>query len=251
MNSSSRIRVFLFACTAVAAVAAVGAPVALHAELSCAPANLLRDGGFSALRLAAGLSRLDRDFDPVRVAGLQRRGVRIAGGIEARNGLFWTLFGGTADPAGESSTMTQDLVLSLGTVAELNFFLRISAVAAPFTDLLEVRVDGDLLAAFPEPAASESAFSFYTYPLGAYVDGGTHTLSFQFVGPAGGGFAAYNLDDVAVIVRQVPTLASGSFEDALSAIRSTARAGSKLRRSTSRRSAPSHSAATAAGRSAL
>ena len=216
MNSSSRIRVLLFACTAVAAVAAVGAPVALHAELSCAPANLLRDGGFER---AAGSPPVCPDWTGTStqfgspVCSVEACG--IAGGIEARNGLFWTLFGGTADPAGESSTMTQDLVLSLGTVAELIFFLRISAVAAPFTDLLEVRVDGDLLAAFPEPAASESAFTFYTYPLGAYLDGGTHTLSFQFVGPAGGGFAAYNLDDVAVVVRQVPTLASGSFEDAV------------------------------------
>lgn len=213
MNPSSRIRVSLFV---LAAAATLAAPVALHGELSCAQVNLLSDGGFER---AAGLPPVCPDWTGTStrfgspVCSVEACGT--AGGIEARNGNFWTLFGGTVDPAGESATMTQDLVLPLGTVAELNFFLQVSAVAAPFTDLLEVRFDGDLLAAFAEPATSESAFSFYAFALDAYVDGGTHTLAFQFVGPAGGGYAGFNLDDVTVVVRQVPTLASGGFEDAV------------------------------------
>jgi hypothetical protein len=216
MNPSARIRLSTLLLTMTAGASSLAAPGALHAELSCAATNVLADGGFEQ---AAGAPPVCPDWTGTStqfgspVCSVDWCGT--AGGIQARTGLFWVLFGGTVDPAGESSTMTQTVVLPLGTVAELQFYLQISAVSAPFTDLLEVRFDGDLLASFPEPGADESAFSFYAIPLNAYVDGGTHTLAFQFVGPAGGGFAGYNLDDVAVVVQQVPTIAAGSFEDAV------------------------------------
>ena len=46
----------------------------------------------------------------------------------------------------------------------------------------------------------------YTLRLDAYADGGAHTLAFEFEGPAGGGFAAFNLDGVTLVVRQVVVL---------------------------------------------
>ena len=191
------------------------APAAVSAELSCSPVNALLDGGFER---AAGSPPACPDW----VGTSARFGSPVcsfeacgsAAGVAPRNGSFWTLFGGTVDPAGESATLSQQFALPLATSIDLEFFLHISAVTAPFTDLLEVRLDGNLLASYLEPATSESAYTFYAFPLDAYADGATHTLSFEFFGPAGGGFAGFNLDDVALVERQVPTLAAGSFEDA-------------------------------------
>ncbi|MEO8197593.1 MAG: hypothetical protein ABI689_12835 [Thermoanaerobaculia bacterium] len=212
MNPASRIPILL------SMLAAGLAPAILPAQLSCSPVNVLLDGGFEQ---AAGAPPVCPDW-----AGTSARfgspvcsvaACGSADGIAPRTGRFWTLFGGTVGPAGETSTLTQQFTLPLATTIDLDFFLRIGAVTAPFTDLLEVRLDGSLLAAYPEPATSESAYAFYAIPLDAYADGGTHTLTFEFFGPAGGGFAAFNLDDVGLVERQVPTLASGSFEDAVGA----------------------------------
>ena len=192
------------------------APVALSAELSCSPVNTILDGSFER---ASGLPPVAPDWpgtstqsgSPICSVG----SCDVVPGNGPRSGLYWARFVGTADPAGESATLTQQLVLPVATEIELDFFLHIGSVTAPFTDLLEVRLDGDLLAAFPEPASAESAYAFYAYPLDAYADGGTHELSFEFAGAASGGFSAFDLDDVALVVRQVPTLLSGSFEDAV------------------------------------
>ena len=137
-----------------------------------------------------------------------------ADGAAPRDGQDWTLFGATVDPASETAWMTQEFTLPVGVSAQLGYFLRIGAVSAPYTDLLEVRVDGELLAAYPEPTTPEGAFAAYTLALDAYADGGAHTLAFEFEGPAGGGFAAFNLDGVTLVVRQVLVLSGGGFEDA-------------------------------------
>lgn len=210
MNPGSRIPVLL------SLLAAGLAPATLPAQLSCSPVNVLVDGGFEQ---AAGAPPVCPDW----VGTSARFGSPVcsveacgsAAGLAPRSGSFWTLFGGTVDPAGESATLSQQFALPLATTIDLEFFLHISAVTAPFTDLLEVRLDGNLLASYPEPATSESAYTFYSIPLAADADGATHTLSFEFFGPAGGGFAGFNLDDVALVERQVPTLAGGSFEDAV------------------------------------
>ncbi len=192
------------------------APAALSAQLSCSPVNALLDGGFER---AAGSPPVCPDWagtsthfgSPICSAAA----CGAAGGIAPHTGAFWALFGGAADATGESATLSQQFALPLATTIDLEFFLHISAVTAPFTDLLEVRLDGNLLASYPEPATSESAYTFYSFPLAGYADGATHTLTFEFFGPAGGGFAGFNLDDVALVERQVPTLAGGGFEDAV------------------------------------
>lgn len=198
-----------------ALIVAALAPAAVSAQLSCSPVNALLDGGFER---AAGSPPVCPDWTGTSTHfGSPICSVPLCGsadGSAPHSGAFWALFGGVADSAGENATLTQQFVLPVATSIELDFFLHISAVASPFTDRLEVRLDGDLLAAYDEPTSSESAFTFHSLPLEAYADGATHTLTFEFSGPPGGGFSAFNLDDVALVERQVPTLAAGSFEDA-------------------------------------
>ena len=209
MNTAARTSVLL------SFLAAGLAPAALSAGLSCSPVNTLLDGGFEQ---ASGTPPVCPDWTETStqfgspICSVESCVIGVDAG--PRNGLFWARFGGTVDPAGESATLSQPIVLPVGTASVLSFFLRISTVGAPFTDVLEVRLDGDLLEAFPEPATSESAYAYHSYPLDAYADGGTHAVTFEFVGPGGGGFAEFDVDDVAVVVQQVATLAGGSFEDA-------------------------------------
>ena len=191
------------------------APAAVPAQLSCSAVNVLRDGGFER---ASGAPPVCPDWSGAStqfgspVCSIETCG--SADGAAPRDGQFWTLFGATVDPASETAWMTQEFTLPVGVSAQLGYFLRIGAVSSPYTDLLEVRVDGDLLAAYPEPTTPEGAFAAYTLALDAYADGGAHTLAFEFEGPAGGGFAAFNLDGVTLVVRQVLVLSGGGFEDA-------------------------------------
>jgi len=195
---------------------ALAAPAALQAQLSCAPVNVLLDGG---LERAVGAPPVAPDWTGTSTAfGSPVCSVDFcgtSGGTGPRTGLFWVLFGGTTAPAGESATLTQTLVLPPGSTLDLTFHLRIGAVATPFTDALEVRIDGMALALYTEPAVAEGAYSLRSFELDAWADGAPHTLEFEFTGPAGGGFAAFNLDDVAIVVRQVPTLLDGGFEGAV------------------------------------
>lgn len=193
----------------------LAAPAALHAGLSCSPVNVLADGGFEQALgnppVSPGWAGSSTIFGSP-VCSVEVCGVSSAAG--PRTGDFWTLFGGTTDAAGESSTLTQSLVLPVASVIELSFHLHIGAVAAPFTDTLEVRIDGIVVALYGEPGIAEVAYSPHSFVLDAWADGAVHTIEFEFTGPAGGGFAAFSVDDVKLVVRQVATLEGGSFEDA-------------------------------------
>lgn len=207
----SVLRVSLLSSLLVAALA----PAALPAQLSCAAVNLLRDGGFEQ---AAGSPPVCPDWSGTSsLFGSPICSADWCGsvsGIGPRNGLYWTLFEGTDEAAGETASLTQQVELPIGTTVELDYFLRISAVAAPYSDVLEVRLDGVLLMAHPEPVIAESAYALHALTLDAWADGGPHLLTFEFTGASAGGFSAFNLDDVTLVLRQVPTLLAGSFEDA-------------------------------------
>ncbi len=209
MNSRSPFRWSLFL------VAAAFAPASLPAALSCESTNILLDGGFER---ALGTPPASPHWDgssthfgsPVcsvdECAGL--------GATAPRSGEFWTLFGASTEPGTEIATLTQTLVLPVSSEVSFDFQLWISDVAAPFTDTLRVWIDGDPLALFTEPAVAGSGYVQHSYVLDAYADGLEHTLEFEYTGPDGGGFAAFNLDDVRIVAQQVTTFADGGFEAA-------------------------------------
>jgi hypothetical protein len=198
------------------ALGALAVPATLPAGLSCAPVNILADGGFER---AVGLPPASPEWTGSStewgspVCSVDACGVD--GETGPRTGDYWTLFGGTTGSGGESATLTQALVLPLSATVELRFHLRVGAVAAPFTDVLEVRIDGSSLALYTEPGVAEAAYALQVFDLEPWADGALHTLELEFSGPAGGGFAAFNVDDIAIVARQVPTLADGGFEDAI------------------------------------
>ena len=108
-------------------------------------------------------------------------------------GTNWAWFGGAS--AAETATLGQSVSIPAGGQATLSFEMRIGTVTPPFTDVLKVRVDGTIVQSYPEPASPENAYRLRTIDLGAFADGGSHNLLFEYVGSSGGG-SSYALDNM-------------------------------------------------------
>lgn len=129
------------------------------------------------------------------------------GASPPRTGAFWLWFGGI--PAAETATLGQTVSFPAGdTIKNLSFFMRIGTVSAPFTDVVNVRVDGTIVASFPEPAVAEGAYSGKVINLNAFADGVSHAILFEYIGTTTG-TSSYVIDDVELNTRQ-PTAADGS-----------------------------------------
>ncbi len=129
------------------------------------------------------------------------------GASPPRTGAFWLWFGGI--PAPETATLGQTVLFPAGdTVKNLSFFMRIGTVSAPFTDVVNVRVDGTIVASFPEPTVAEGAYSGKVVNLNAFADGVSHAILFEYIGPSTG-TGSYVIDDVELNTR-TPTAADGN-----------------------------------------
>jgi hypothetical protein len=129
------------------------------------------------------------------------------GASPPRTGAFWAWFGGI--PAAETATLGQTVTMPAGhTIANLSFFMRIGTVSAPFTDVLNVRVDGAIVASFPEPSVAEGAYSGHVINLNAFANGASHAILFEYIGPSTG-TGSYVVDDVELNTR-TPTAADGN-----------------------------------------
>jgi hypothetical protein len=100
----------------------------------------------------------------------------------------------------ESGTVSQTIAVPTGATATLNFYLRIGEVASPFTDVLNIKIDGTTVLTIAEPGTPESSYTLRSVNLNAYANGGLHTVLFEYLSPSGGGVANFNLDDVTLDV---------------------------------------------------
>jgi hypothetical protein len=110
-----------------------------------------------------------------------------------RTGAFWAWFGGI--PAPEMSTLGQTVTIPTGVTASLTFWMRIGTVETPFTDVLNVRVDGTIVRSFPEPTVTESAYTLRTINLNPFANGAAHTILLEYIGPTNS-ISSYVVDDV-------------------------------------------------------
>jgi hypothetical protein len=125
------------------------------------------------------------------------------GASPPRTGAFWTWFGGI--PAPETATLGQTVTLPVGQ-ARLVFWMRVGTVSSPFTDVLNVRVDGAIVQSFPEPTVAEGAYTQRIINLNAFANGASHAILFEYIGPTTG-TGSYVVDDVAVNVCDTVTAA--------------------------------------------
>jgi hypothetical protein len=86
--------------------------------------------------------------------------------------------------------------------------MRIGTVSAPFTDVLNVRVDGTIVASYVEPSVAEGAYGGKVINLNAFADGVSHAILFEYIGPTTG-TGSYVIDDVELNTR-TPTAADGN-----------------------------------------
>jgi murein DD-endopeptidase MepM/ murein hydrolase activator NlpD len=192
-------------CCTVAAVVFVLAfliPKTNIAQSPCSDGNNLQDSAFETSSDASGpivnsfWQSTSTAFGTSLCNGTQ---CGDGGGTAApRGGDYWVWFGGTDGP--ESGTVSQVVTIPAGATAILNYYLWIGGVEAPFTDLLRVVVDGTTVQSIVEPGVAEAGYQFRSVNLSAYADGQSHTISFQYDSPSGGGIANFNLDDITLDV---------------------------------------------------
>lgn len=167
---------------------------------ACTPGNKLQDSGFEA---STGTATITNPFwgstSTQFITSLCSEAV--CGSVSSavpRNGTYWAWFGGITGP--ESGTVSQTVTIPAGATATLNYHLWIGAVTAPFTDVLNVKVDGTIVQSITEPSTAEAGYTLRSVSLSAFANGGQHTILFEYISPTGGGVANFNLDDVTLDV---------------------------------------------------
>ncbi len=106
-------------------------------------------------------------------------------------------------PPGEIDSIEQTVTFpSGGAWVTLNFYLWVAAVTSPFTDTLEVQVDGLTQHTFLEPSAAETGYTLRSVDLSAFADGAAHSVKFLYTQQATGApnRANFFVDDVTLAI---------------------------------------------------
>jgi hypothetical protein len=140
------------------------------------------------------------------------------GSAPARTGSFWAWFGGINAP--ETATLGQTVTIGASSTVTLTFWLRIGAVSSPFTDVLNVKVDGVTVQSYMEPSVAEGAYTQRTINLDTYATGASHQILFEYVGPSTG-IANFTVDDVALDVCGLPPPAGKEYTTSMSPAQET------------------------------
>ena len=116
-------------------------------------------------------------------------------------GSNWVWFGGV--PEAEMATLGRSVVIPSGGTASLTFQMRVGAVNVPFSDVLNIKVDGNIVQTYTEPAVSEAAYSLRTVNLNAFANGASHTLVFEYI-HTDAGVANFTIDNVSLVADVCP-----------------------------------------------
>ena len=166
----------------------------------CAPGNIVNDGGFETtspfdLTNPSWATTSTNFGSPLCDAGNCGTGGGTAG---ARNGSFWSWFGGAGAATAEAGSLQQSVIIPVGATVNLNYYLWIGAVTAPFDATMRVLVDGAVQTTHTEPAVAESGYTLRTLSLSSFADGNPHVIRFEYSNSAASGNSNFNVDDVSV-----------------------------------------------------
>ena len=178
--------------TASASPSASASPTATATATPCGGTNVIVDGTFEAgTPWPAWTTQTSTNFGtPLCDVASCGTGGGTAPPFAGNN---WAWFGGIAAP--ETATAGQTVTIASGGSASLTFQMRIGTVTTPFTDVLNVRVDGAIQQTFIEPATAEAAYTLRTINLNAFANGAAHAILFEYIGPSAG-TANFTVDDV-------------------------------------------------------
>lgn len=99
-------------------------------------------------------------------------------------GLTWAWLGG-AGTGVETATAGQTVTIPSGATATLKFQLWIGGVNTPFTDVLNVKVNGANVQTFTEPATAETVYTERSINLTPFANGTPSSILFEYVGVGG------------------------------------------------------------------
>jgi hypothetical protein len=170
-------------------------PTATATSTPCGGANVIADGTFEAgTPWTAWTVQTSTNFG-TPLCDITSCGTG-GGASPPFAGNNWAWFGGVAAP--ETATAGQTVTIPSGGSASLTFQMRIGTVTTPFTDVLNVRVDGTIVQSYPEPAVAEADYTLRTISLNAFANGAPHQILFEYIGPSSG-TGSYVVDDVSLI----------------------------------------------------
>ena len=163
---------------------------------NCVPVGPILDGGFEAGGIPSAIWNPETSTNfGTPLCDVPSCGT-AGGAAPPRTGAIWAWFGGI--PAAETATIGQTVTIPVGTFVFLNFWMRIGTVSSPFTDVLNVRVDGAIQQSFAEPAVAEGAYTLRSINVTAFANAAPHAILFEYIGPSAG-TANYVLDDVELV----------------------------------------------------
>jgi len=125
----------------------------------------------------------------------------FGGGTGPHTGDFWAWFGGVF--AYEAGSLEQAITIPVGATT-LGFWLEIPVSSGNGVDYLRFSVDGNVEFSVLEndPTYAGTGYNLVQVPIGAYADGGVHTIRFEseITGENGGAAALTNffVDDVSL-----------------------------------------------------
>jgi S-layer homology domain len=188
----------------------------------CVDGNIWTDGGFEATS-SADLTNpnypvvFSTHFPTGHPAGTPPNGTPLCnigdsdcidgtdGLTTPRTGNSWAWFGGNKTNDGVLEVASAEQTVAFpppGSTVALNFYLRIGVVTSPFTDTLEVQVDGVTQQTYTEPSTKETNYTLRTVDLTAFADGKLHSINFLYTQgvPADNNKANFDVDDVSLDV---------------------------------------------------
>lgn len=157
-------------------------------------ANAVVDGGFEAGLFSGNWAESSTNFGTPLCDGA----CGFGGGTGPNTGSFWAWFGGI--PAFEEGAVEQLVTIPV-TATTIDFFLEIPAASNNGTDFMEVTIDGSQIYLALESDGPYVGYLPVSVPLGAFADGGSHSVEFHSICTA---LTNFFVDDVSINSVSIP-----------------------------------------------
>lgn len=157
--------------------------------------NAIADGSFEAGAFGGFWTESSTNFGTPLCDG---GSCGFGGGTGPHSGSWWAWFGGIG--TFEAGSVSQAVVIP-ASATTLDFWLEIPVSSGNGVDFLRVRIDGntEFTVLEDDVTYAGTGYNLVSLPLGAYADGGVHTVLFDSVQTgAGGAITNFFVDDVSI-----------------------------------------------------
>jgi hypothetical protein len=154
--------------------------------------NFVTDGSFEGGAFGGNWTEFSSNFGtPLCDPG----SCGFGGGTGPHTGDWWAWFGGIAAP--ETGSLEQAITIPVGSTT-IDFWLEIPVSSGNGVDFLRFSVDGNVEFSVLESAGPAIGYTLVQVPIGAYADGGVHTIRFDSVITGAPNITNFFVDDVSL-----------------------------------------------------